>query len=84
MPTISIFYGIVIMMHPRKKKHNPPHIHAKYGDYNAKFDITTGKKTDGRFPKRAEQMVTEFILLYQLELLNMWENNSFQKLKGLD
>ena len=84
MPTISIFYGIVIMMHPRKKEHNPPHIHAKYGEYKAKFDIRTGEKIDGRFPHRAEQMVTEFINKYQRELLDMWENNSFQKLKGLD
>ena len=28
MPTISVFYGITIMMYLRNKEHNPPHIHA--------------------------------------------------------
>lgn len=27
MPTISVFYGIYIMMYLRNKEHNPPHIH---------------------------------------------------------
>ena len=28
MPTISSFYGIIILMHLTSKEHNPPHIHA--------------------------------------------------------
>ena len=28
MPTISHFYGIIIVMYLRNKEHNPPHIHA--------------------------------------------------------
>ena len=28
MPTISHFYGIIIVMYLRNKDHNPPHIHA--------------------------------------------------------
>jgi hypothetical protein len=31
MPTISIFYGIVIQMFWRE--HNPPHFHALYGEH---------------------------------------------------
>ncbi|MBI4945912.1 MAG: DUF4160 domain-containing protein [Bacteroidetes bacterium] len=31
MPAISQFYGIVIYMY--FKEHNPPHFHAKYGEY---------------------------------------------------
>lgn len=33
MPTIARFYGIMIQMRPLNKEHNPPHIHAIYGDY---------------------------------------------------
>ena len=33
MPTISRFYGILILMHLTQKEHNPPHIHAYYGEY---------------------------------------------------
>jgi hypothetical protein len=30
MPTISMFYGIVIRLFLGKKEHNPPHFHAYY------------------------------------------------------
>lgn len=47
MPTISRFYGIVITMNFVMKEHNPPHIHAKYGEYNASFIISNGEILDG-------------------------------------
>ncbi len=31
MPVISLFFGIVIFINTRGE-HNPPHIHAKYGE----------------------------------------------------
>lgn len=40
MPEISRFLGIVIAMY--YADHNPPHFHAKYGDYEALIDIETG------------------------------------------
>lgn len=33
MPSISIFYGIKIMMF--FDEHNPPHFHANYAEFNA-------------------------------------------------
>ena len=85
MPTISKFYGITIMMHPKGKEYNPPHIHAKYGDNNASFSVDTGEiMYDSDFPLRASQMVKEFILKNQSELLNMWETKVITQLKGLD
>ena len=30
MPTISSFYGIIIVMYLRNKEHNPPHNHAGF------------------------------------------------------
>ena len=32
MPIISRFYGITIKMYIQPSKHNPPHIHAVYGE----------------------------------------------------
>ena len=43
MPTICQFYGILILMHLTRKEHNPPHIHAYYGDYEATFILKMGK-----------------------------------------
>ena len=85
MPTISIFYGITIMMHPKGKEHNPPHVHAKYGESNASFNVNTGEMMhSSEFPLRASQMVKEFIEKNKDELLKMWENQEFIRLKGLD
>jgi len=84
MPTISAFYGIIIMMHLRNKEHNPPHIHATYGNDAASFYISSGEIYEGSFPNRAQKMVKEFVLRYQKELLDMWENERYIKLKGLE
>lgn len=40
MPTISMFYGILIRMY--YDDHNPPHFHAFYGNYKARFSIEGG------------------------------------------
>ena len=67
-----------------KKEHEPPHIHAKYGEYKASFDIKKRNLLEGEFPPRAARLVSEFIEQYELELLKMWETQEFKKLKGLD
>jgi hypothetical protein len=41
MPTISMFYGIIIRMYFAPKEHNPPHIHAYYNEYKISFNIQT-------------------------------------------
>ena len=84
MPTISVFYGIIIMMYLRDKEHNPPHIHAFYGDDAATFYISNGEIYEGSFPNRAKKMVKEFVLKYQKELSDMWETGKYTKLKGLE
>ena len=40
MPIISKFYGIIIKMFFQQKEHNPPHIHAIYGEYAADYRYT--------------------------------------------
>ena len=52
MPTISKFYGIIIMMHLTRKEHNPPHIHAFYGEHEATFFISNGEIFQGTFPNK--------------------------------
>jgi hypothetical protein len=49
MPRLSAFYGIVIGMFYRD--HPPPHFHARYADYEAKFDIATLQVIDGALPR---------------------------------
>lgn len=41
MPTISMFYGIIIRMYYAPGEHNPPHFHAYYNDYAATIALDT-------------------------------------------
>ena len=83
MPTISVFYGIIIIMHLTDKEHNPPHIHAIYGNREASFLISNGEVYEGNFPNRGAKLVKEFVLHYQEELLKMWETSSYRHLDPL-
>ncbi|KAA2241046.1 DUF4160 domain-containing protein [Salinarimonas soli] len=55
MPTISIFFGIVIQMYWRD--HNPPHLHAFYQGHEALFEIETGEVIAGSLPATARRIV---------------------------
>lgn len=60
MPEISRFLGIIITMY--YDEHNPPHFHAKYGDYDIIVNIESGK-IEGKFPHRALKLVLEWLYL---------------------
>ena len=79
MPTVSHFYGI-IMLYLRGKEHIPPHIYAITQDRDALFSIATGELMEGEFPAKAGAMVKEFVLTYQSELMEMWESEQYKKL----
>lgn len=83
MPEISRFYGIVIKMFFKPKEHEPSHIHALYGEYIGIFNIKTMEMIDGDLPKKAQELVTEWLSLHQSELLLMWEKQNIQKLPPL-
>jgi hypothetical protein len=70
MPTISIFYGIKISIN--YNDHNPPHFHAEYQDYEATVEIQNGSIT-GKLPKRAINLIWDWLDQHQAELLANWE-----------
>lgn len=70
MPTISMFFGIVIRMY--YDDHNPPHFHAYYNDAEAIFSIDTLEVLAGRLPKRANAMVIEWASEHRKELMEDW------------
>ena len=84
MPILARFYGIVIRMYFLGSEHNPPHIHAIYGDDTAAFDIRTGNLLDGELPQRAAAMVREWMELHRDALVEMWQTQEFRKLDPLD
>lgn len=52
MPVLSRFYGIIIRMYFQQAEHNPPHIHALYGEDMAAIDIQTGEVLEGHLPPK--------------------------------
>ena len=55
MPTISMFYGILVMMYFRAiDHHQSPHIHVEYQDFNAVLKIPDGESNKGVRPLRAQ------------------------------
>ena len=84
MPVLSRFYGIVIRMYFQQAEHNPPHIHAIYGEDMAAVDIQTGEILEGHLPSKALSMVREWIDLNREDLLLMWETQDFKKLSPLE
>ena len=84
MPVISRFHGIVIKMYLRRKEHNPPHIHAIYGDYIGMFLLSDGEMFEGDIPSKEQRLIKEFILEYGRELLEMWNTQQFSALEPLE
>ena len=71
MPTISMFYGIIIRMY-NNGEHNPPHFHASYQGYNAVFNFD-GEVTDGEMPNKQQKIVAAWAEIHKDELLANWE-----------
>ncbi|MGH8727689.1 MAG: DUF4160 domain-containing protein [Burkholderiales bacterium] len=55
MPTISLFYGIVIQMF--WQDHAPPHFHALYAEHEALIDLRELRVIRGSLPRRALALV---------------------------
>lgn len=70
MPTISVFYGIVIQMF--WGDHAPPHFHALYAEHEVLVDIETLEVIRGDMPRRALALVLEWASEHRKELLEDW------------
>ena len=84
MPVICRFNGIVIKMYLRQKEHNPPHIHAIYGECIGMFSLSDGEMFEGDIPSKEQKLVKAFVLKYGEDLLKMWETQKFSTLEPLE
>ncbi len=73
MPTISMFYGIIIRMYCAPEEHNPPHFHAYYGEHVAIIDINSCELKEGFLPKKQLKLVLAWAELRQEDLLADWK-----------
>ncbi len=70
VPSISMFYGIIIYMYP--DDHNPPHFHAAYQGNRAVFNLD-GELMEGSIPNKQRQLVVAWAILHRDELEANWE-----------
>jgi len=70
MPEISRFLGIALYMY--YSDHQPPHFHARYGEWEAIIAIDDGHVIAGRLPRRASALIEEWRRLHREELRNDW------------
>ena len=73
MPTLSMFYGIVVRMNKEDgAQHNLPHVHAFHAGDEASFDIVTGKVLAGDLPQDDVVKVQAWISIHREDLLANW------------
>jgi hypothetical protein len=86
MPTIAIFYGVVIQMYFRD--HAPPHFHARYGNARALVRISDGVIIKGALPPTASRLVRDWAQLRRAELEANWaraqEEGDLERIAGPD
>ena len=74
MPTISMFYGILIQMYfYDDKKHNCPHIHAEYAEHHASISIADGTVLAGSLPPAKMKLVQAWIEIHREDLVADWK-----------
>lgn len=71
MPRISQFYGIAVYMYYRD--HAPPHFHAIYGEHEAEVEIATAAVLAGKLPRRALNLVTDWVAARRDQLQHNWD-----------
>ena len=74
MPTISMFYGILVLMFFRdNRRHYLPHIHVRYQGDEAAIALEDGNILEGKFPPKQLKMVQAWIEIHKEALFVDWE-----------
>lgn len=74
MPTISMFYGIIVYMYfMDNKQHKSPHIHVRYQSQEVIVAIPDGEVLDGEIPAAKMKLLQAWIELHKDELIADWE-----------
>jgi hypothetical protein len=74
MPTISMFYGIIVTIYYKDiSRHNIPHIHVRYQGKKASISIEDGTVLAGNFPAKQLRLVLAWVDIHKDELFADWE-----------
>ncbi len=74
MPVISMFYDLIVAMYYLDtKQHKLPHIHIKYGELEAVYEIPNGNLLEGSLPSNKERLVQAWIEIHKEDLMANWQ-----------
>lgn len=74
MPTISMFYGILVaIMFENNERHHLPHFHVRYQNFKASIAIEDGGVLAGSFPPKQLKLVQAWVELHRDDLFADWE-----------
>lgn len=73
MPTLCMFYGIIIRMYNEKGgKHSKPHLHAEYQD-NEVVVALDGEVLEGAIPKNKMKLLEAWMEIHREDLDANWK-----------
>jgi len=72
MPTISMFYGIIVRMYCAPGEHNPPHIHVYYNEFVGIIELNSCEFTQCNLPRKQKKLVEAWTELHKDELMADW------------
>lgn len=73
MPTISMFYGIIVrMLFLDTQQHHLPHIHVEYQGMKAVIVIPCGELLEGELPGKKLRLLQAWIDIHEDELMADW------------
>lgn len=74
MPTISMFYGMIIrMLFMDNKQHHVPHLHVEYQEQKVVIAIPEGNVLEGALPAKKLRLVQAWITIHEEELMANWK-----------
>ncbi len=73
MPTISMFFGIIVrMLFMDTRQHHLPHLHVEYQGMKAVISIPDGDLLEGDLPAKKLRLVQAWIAIHEDELMADW------------
>lgn len=64
---------IVAMYYLDTKQHKLPHIHVKYGEKEAVYQIPEGEVLEGSWPGNKEKLIKAWIEIHKEDLMANWQ-----------
>ncbi len=71
MPTIAIVAGVRIIIYP--KDHLPPHLHARFAEYEAMISIVTGDVLEGSLPRAKLKAIQTWLAVHRDQIAYVWQ-----------